>query len=178
MNVHANAAPTQALHEIATHLDRGRPDSAASAARSACARWPDDAQVHRLLGIALLQQGQIAEALSALERARQLQPASIEILANLASAQAASGALDAARTSYGHAKARYAAGDIALVELLAAQRSLHEAETAAARAHTNAAVQLVALYKALGGGWDVSTTASTATHPLRGAAAPVAFSSR
>ena len=75
-------------------------------------------------------------------------------------------ALDAARTSYGHAKARYAAGDIALVELLAAQRSLHEAETAAARAHTNAAVQLVALYKALGGGWDVSTTASTATHPL------------
>ena len=87
-------------------------------------------------------------------------------------------ALDAARTSYGHAKARYAAGDIALVELLAAQRSLHEAETAAARAHTTAAVQLVALYKALGGGWDVSTTASTATHPLRGAAAPVAFSSR
>ena len=72
----------------------------------------------------------------------------------------------------------YAAGDIALVELLAAQRSLHEAETAAARAHTNAAVQLVALYKALGGGWDVSTTASTATHPLRGAAAPLAFSSR
>ena len=86
--------------------------------------------------------------------------------------------LDAARTSYGHAKARYAAGDIALVELLAAQRSLHEAETAAARAHTNAAVQLVALYKALGGGWDVSTAAPTATHSLRGATAPLAFSSR
>ncbi|MBZ0224225.1 MAG: tetratricopeptide repeat protein [Dokdonella sp.] len=99
MNVHANAAPTQALHEIATHLDRGRPDFAASAARSACARWPDEAQVHRLLGIALLQQGQIAEALSALERARQLQPASIEILANLANAQASSGALDGARTT-------------------------------------------------------------------------------
>ena len=65
-------------------------------------------------------------------------------------------ALDATRVSYGHAKARYAAGDIALVELLAAQRSLHEAETAAARAHTNAAVQLVALYKALGGGWGES----------------------
>lgn len=64
-------------------------------------------------------------------------------------------ALDAARTSYGHAKARYKAGDIALVELLATQRSLHEAETAAAWAHTNAAVQLVALYKALGGGWDM-----------------------
>ncbi|TAN25196.1 MAG: efflux transporter outer membrane subunit [Castellaniella sp.] len=71
-------------------------------------------------------------------------------------------ALDAARTSYGHAKARYAAGDIALVELLAAQRSLDEAEFATARAHTNAAVQLVALYKALGGGWDPSAAASVA----------------
>src|SRR5690554_609153 len=87
-------------------------------------------------------------------------------------------ALDAARTSYGHAKARYAAGDIALVELLAAQLSLHEAETAAARAHTDAAVQLVALYKALGGGWDVSTAAPTGAHSLRGATAPPAFSSR
>ncbi|HMO44631.1 MAG TPA: efflux transporter outer membrane subunit [Rubrivivax sp.] len=86
--------------------------------------------------------------------------------------------LDAARTNYGHAKARYEAGDIALIELLAAQRTLHEAETTAARAHTNAAVQLVALYKALGGGWDASTAASTATDPLQGAAAPVAFWSR
>jgi hypothetical protein len=39
-------------------------------------------------------------------------------------------------------------------------------------------VQLVALYKALGGGWDVSTAAPTATHPLRGATAPLAVSSR
>jgi len=86
-------------------------------------------------------------------------------------------ALGAARASYGHARARYAAGDIALVELLAAQRNLHEAETAAARAHTSAAVQLVALYKALGGGWDLSTATSTTSHPLRGAGAPVASSS-
>ncbi len=85
-------------------------------------------------------------------------------------------ALDAARASYGHARARYAAGDIALVELLAAQRSLHEAETATARAHASAAVQLVALYKALGGGWDASTATSPIAHPLRGAAAPVALS--
>ena len=77
-------------------------------------------------------------------------------------------ALDAARASHRHAKARYAAGDIALVELLAAQRSLHDAETAAARAHTSAAVQLVALYKALGGGWDVSRTTSTTINPPRG----------
>ena len=73
--------------------------------------------------------------------------------------------LDAARASYGHAKARYVAGDIALVELLAAQRGLHEAETAAARAHTSAAMQLVALYKALGGGWDAPAMTSQTTNP-------------
>ena len=87
-------------------------------------------------------------------------------------------ALDAARTSYGYAKARYAAGDVALVELLAAQRSLHEAETTAARAHASAAVQLVALYKALGGGWDVSSTTPTTVNPPRGAVAPTPLASR
>lgn len=65
-------------------------------------------------------------------------------------------ALEAARASHRHARTRYAAGDVALVELLAAQRSLHDAETDAVRAHTGAAMQLVALYKALGGGWDAA----------------------
>lgn len=64
-------------------------------------------------------------------------------------------ALNATRHSHDHAKARYAAGDIALLELLVADRVLLEAETANVHAHTTAAVQLVALYKALGGGWDV-----------------------
>ncbi|MBV6415679.1 MAG: Toluene efflux pump outer membrane protein TtgF [Steroidobacteraceae bacterium] len=63
-------------------------------------------------------------------------------------------ARDAARASHGRALARYAAGDIALVELLAAERSGHEAQTMVVRAHTSAALQLVALYKALGGGWE------------------------
>ena len=74
-------------------------------------------------------------------------------------------ALDAARASYGHAKARYEAGDIALVELLVAQRSLHDAEAAIARAHTSAALQLVALYKALGGGWDAPEASTSKTSP-------------
>lgn len=65
-------------------------------------------------------------------------------------------ALEAARSSYGHAKARYGAGDIALADLLVAKRSLQETEIAAVRAHTSATVQLAALYKALGGGWDAS----------------------
>lgn len=69
-------------------------------------------------------------------------------------------ALDATRRSHGHARARFAAGDIALIELLAAERLLHEAETSSARARTAAAVQLVALYKALGGGWDAPAAAT------------------
>ena len=70
-------------------------------------------------------------------------------------------ALDATRRSHGHAEARYAAGDIALFELLDAERMLHEAESSNVRAHTVAAVQLVALYKALGGGWDASALSNT-----------------
>ena len=76
-------------------------------------------------------------------------------------------ALDAARASHGHAKTRYAAGDIAFVELLVVQRSLHDAETAAMRARTNAAMQLVALYKALGGGWEVPTAIPLDANPAR-----------
>lgn len=75
------------------------------------------------------------------------------------------GALDASRRSHGHAETRFAAGDIARVELLAAERLLHEAEISAVRAHTAAAVQLVTLYKALGGGWDAPTTTSATSSP-------------
>src|SRR3546814_13516711 len=71
-------------------------------------------------------------------------------------------ALDASRRSLGHAEARFAAGDIARVELLAAQRLLHEAETAYVRAHASTAVQLVALYTAIGGGWDLSNAPASA----------------
>lgn len=74
-------------------------------------------------------------------------------------------ALDANRRSHDHARARYAAGDIALVELLAAERLLHEAESASVRAHTTAAVQLVALYKALGGGWEAPAATSSGPGP-------------
>lgn len=68
-------------------------------------------------------------------------------------------AVDAAYASQRHAQARYAAGDIALTALLAAERSIYETESTAARAHTNAALRLVALYKALGGGWEMPATA-------------------
>lgn len=99
MNAHAHAAPAAALHEITSRLGEGRFDLAASAARALCARFPRDAQVRRLLGLALLQTGDAASARSELEQARALQPNSFEILANLASAEAAAGGLDQAQAT-------------------------------------------------------------------------------
>lgn len=74
-------------------------------------------------------------------------------------------ALDAARTSYAHAQTRYAAGDIALTELLAEERVLRDAEDAYARAHTATAIELVALYKALGGGWNADAAGTPGAAP-------------
>ena len=70
-------------------------------------------------------------------------------------------ALEASRRSFRHAETRFTAGDIARVEWLAAQRLLHEAEIANVRAQTTAAVQLVALYKAIGGGWSAAEVTSS-----------------
>jgi NodT family efflux transporter outer membrane factor (OMF) lipoprotein len=65
-------------------------------------------------------------------------------------------AVAAARRSYGFSGERYRAGDISLLELLAAEQGLREAQQTYARTHTAAATDLVALYKALGGGWPAS----------------------
>ena len=66
-------------------------------------------------------------------------------------------AVEATRRSYGHAQTRFKAGDIALTDLLAEERMLRDAEDAYVRTYTATATDLIALYKALGGGWDVST---------------------
>jgi len=72
-------------------------------------------------------------------------------------------ALGVAEESYGYAEDRYRAGETALLELLDAERVVRDAEEALAVTHTRAATDLVALYKALGGGWDAAaSTASTA----------------
>lgn len=65
-------------------------------------------------------------------------------------------ALDAARRSYAHAKTRFDAGDIALTDQLAEERLLRDVEDAYVRTHTAAAIELVALFKALGGGWNAA----------------------
>ncbi|MEJ8568327.1 efflux transporter outer membrane subunit [Elongatibacter sediminis] len=78
-------------------------------------------------------------------------------------------AVEAARRSHAHAQARFDIGDITLTELLAEERVLLEAEDAHARAQTTAATDLVALYKALGGGWNApdphDEAAGTAQNP-------------
>ena len=62
-------------------------------------------------------------------------------------------AVDAAKRNYDIAESRYRAGDVSLLELLDAERGLRNAQDAYARLHTAAATDLVALFKALGGGW-------------------------
>jgi NodT family efflux transporter outer membrane factor (OMF) lipoprotein len=68
--------------------------------------------------------------------------------------QAQRAAVEAARRSYAHMKTRFDAGDIALTSLLAEERVLRDAEDAYVRVHTAATIDLVALFKALGGGWN------------------------
>ncbi|MGV8921955.1 MAG: efflux transporter outer membrane subunit [Thermomonas sp.] len=74
-------------------------------------------------------------------------------------------AVEAARRSYGHAQVRFKAGDIALSEMLAEERVLRDAEDAYARIHTATAVNLVALFKALGGDWQTTSTMTSDSHP-------------
>ncbi len=72
-------------------------------------------------------------------------------------------AVEAARRSYAHAKRRFDVGDIALTDLLAEERVLHDAEGAYARTHSATAVDLVALFKALGGGWNARASEGSLT---------------
>jgi len=69
-------------------------------------------------------------------------------------------AMAAAHRNYDFANERYRAGDISLLQLLDAERTLRNAEDAYARTHTQAATDLVALFKALGGGWDADSEAA------------------
>ncbi len=76
-------------------------------------------------------------------------------------------AVEAARRSYGHAQARLQAGDIALTELLAEERILRDVEAAYIRTHTATAINLIALFKALGGGWQTPGTMTSDSDSTR-----------
>lgn len=71
-------------------------------------------------------------------------------------------AAEATRRSYDHAQTRYKAGDIALTDLLNEERMLRDAEDAYVRTYTATAIDMIALYKALGGGWTVPVGADGA----------------
>ena len=63
-------------------------------------------------------------------------------------------ALGSVRASEALTRRQYEAGLVSLLPLLDAQRQVNEVQANAARADTEAALELVRLYKALGGGWE------------------------
>jgi NodT family efflux transporter outer membrane factor (OMF) lipoprotein len=110
------------------------------------------AQIHareaRQEAAALRYEKEVKTALTDAERALTRYNLGLVALAHQDSAVAA------ARRNYGFADVRYRAGEISLLELLDAERELRAAESAYALTHTRAATDLVALFKALGGGWQ------------------------
>lgn len=100
---------------------------------------------------ALAYEQAVLAALGDTERALTNYEAQLDTLARIGLA------LDANRRGLEHAQARFAVGTITKIELLAAERLLHESASSMVRAHTAAATQMVALYKALGGGWDAAS---------------------
>lgn len=84
---------------------------------------------------------------------------------NLDAVQRHGVALEAARRSYAHAQTRFKLGDIALTGLLAEERVVRDAEQDYVRTHTSTAIDLVALFKALGGGWDTHSSAAPQANP-------------
>lgn len=66
------------------------------------------------------------------------------------------------------ARERYAGGLTDFRDVLEAQRSLFQAQSQLAQADTAAALDLIALYKALGGGWNATTEANQEPAPKHG----------
>ena len=73
--------------------------------------------------------------------------------------------LSDARRSDALMRSRFKNGFVSMIEVLDAQRSVHQAEEQALQSNVTASTDLVALYKALGGDWneDAARTASVAS---------------
>jgi NodT family efflux transporter outer membrane factor (OMF) lipoprotein len=71
-----------------------------------------------------------------------------------------SASVEANRRSVALATDRYAGGVESFLSVLDAQRALYAAQDLLAQSETIAAVRLIALYKALGGGWEEEAAAS------------------
>jgi len=77
--------------ELVELISQGRLAPARTRADELLARYPQQAELWRLLGICALQQGDVNAAEDALSRALDLAPQSVEVLCNLASARTAAG---------------------------------------------------------------------------------------
>lgn len=86
-------ALTSGVNEIADSIAHGQTARARARANELIERYPQQAELWRLLGICALQQGDLAEAHRALATALELAPHSVEVLCNLASAHTARGDL-------------------------------------------------------------------------------------
>lgn len=125
--------------QIVAQLERGAFADAEQAAAHAREQHPDDAELARLQGIALLQLQRPAEALSVLERAALIAPQNVEVQCNLASVQLANGDADAAIERL-RAALRLSPGNPAVLlglgnALMAAARYQHARESYAMATH-------------------------------------------
>ncbi len=72
-------------------------------------------------------------------------------------------AVKASERSVALAKEQYAAGSIDLLQVLDTQRNLFAAQDALAKSDQAVTIELISIYKGLGGGWEATETASRAT---------------
>jgi NodT family efflux transporter outer membrane factor (OMF) lipoprotein len=74
-------------------------------------------------------------------------------------------AAEANSRSLSLARQRYAAGLSSFLEVLDAERRLFDSQTDVVRSNVTIYTDLIAIYKALGGGWDANASASPAAQP-------------
>jgi predicted O-linked N-acetylglucosamine transferase (SPINDLY family) len=125
--------------QIVELIQRGANHDAEQAAANACGHYPDDAELARLHGVALMQLQRPADALQALERATALAPQSVEVQCNIGSARLANGDADGA-IEYLRAALRQSPGHPAILltlgnALMAAARFQHARESYAMATH-------------------------------------------
>ena len=92
------------IEQIVALIEQGQDERAIAVAEAARQRFPNDAELARLHGVALLRLERHDEAAATLSQARKLAPRSVEVLCNLGSAASARGdfasAMDALETAF------------------------------------------------------------------------------
>ncbi|MEO6077011.1 MAG: tetratricopeptide repeat protein, partial [Dokdonella sp.] len=91
MPTSATQSATDLINQIVGLIEHGADAQANTVAQAARENFPDNAELARLHGVALLRLERHDEAITALTRARALSPRSIEVLCNLGSAASARG---------------------------------------------------------------------------------------